>query len=326
MNTTNEKPFYLIDTVVTHSGPFHADDLVAIALMQEAASGGLSVVRSRDREAIAMAKRDGNTVLVDVGGEYDPEQGLLDHHFVGSPVRPWNNKPYASAGMVYEYLHYPKDHWMSDVVEKIDQVDNGIKVKGWTLSLTLHKCNPTEGSNFDERFEQLTAIIGNAIVNSMDEQEFVEYIEKHDQVVEWVSEHEQSVLASERRVRQAIKEAESLLVLGQFEPSLINVVHEAKPETLFTIFPSPTDGFMIQQIPVAPQSFDGRLPLPEIWAGKRDEELSELTGVPGCIFVHPGRFIGGNKTLEGAIEMAKKAIEIAGRQSQLLGIFAKEGY
>lgn len=326
MNTTNEKPFYLIDTVVTHSGPFHADDLVAIALMQEAASGELSVVRSRDREALALAKKDHMTALVDVGGEYDPEQGLLDHHFVGSPLRPWNNKPYASAGMVYEYLHYPKDHWMSEVVEKIDLVDNGVKVEGWTLSLTLHKCNPVSDSNFDERFEKLTILIGNAIMSSINSKEFVAAIEEDCQVQDWVREYDKAQRESQWRVRRVMKEASDLLILNQFEPALVTMAHEAKPETLFTIFPSPTDGFMIQQIPVEAQSFNGRLPLPEIWAGKRDEELSELTGVPGCIFVHPGRFIGGNKTLEGAIEMAKRAIEIAGRQNQLLGIFAKESY
>ena len=321
-----DKPFINIDTVVTHSGPFHADDLVAIALLQEAASGSLSVVRSRDREALALAKGDANTALVDVGGEYDPERGLLDHHFVGSPLRPWNNKPYASAGMVYEYLHYPKDHWMSEVVEKIDLVDNGTKVEGWTLSLTLHKCNPVTNSNFDERFEKLTILIENAIMASMNSKEFIDMIENHDQVQDWVGEYDEAQRQSEARVRRVMKEAGDLLILNQFEPALVNVVHETKSETLFSIYPSPTDGYMVQQIPVEANSFDGRLSLPAIWAGKRDEELSQLTGVPGCIFVHPGRFIGGNKTLEGAIEMAKKAIEIAGRQNQLLGIFAKEGY
>jgi hypothetical protein len=68
---------------------------------------------------------------------------------------------------------------------------------------------------------------------------------------------------------------------------------------------------MVQQIPVEPNSFAGRLQLPKEWAGKRDEELSELVGIPGCIFVHPGRFIGGSKTLGGAVEMAKKAIELS---------------
>ena len=40
----------------------------------------------------------------------------------------------------------------------------------------------------------------------------------------------------------------------------------------------------------------------------RDEELSELTGIPDCVFVHASGFIGGNKTYEGVLEMARKAL------------------
>lgn len=40
----------------------------------------------------------------------------------------------------------------------------------------------------------------------------------------------------------------------------------------------------------------------------RDEELSTLIGIEGCVFVHNSGFIGGNKTQEGALEMARAAI------------------
>jgi uncharacterized UPF0160 family protein len=35
-----------------------------------------------------------------------------------------------------------------------------------------------------------------------------------------------------------------------------------------------------------------------------------VSGIPGCIFVHAGGFVGGNKTLEGAKQMAYKALEM----------------
>ena len=50
-----------------------------------------------------------------------------------------------------------------------------------------------------------------------------------------------------------------------------------------------------------------RLSLPEEWRGLRDEELSVKSGIPNCIFVHATGFIGGNKTKEGALQMAKRA-------------------
>lgn len=53
-----------------------------------------------------------------------------------------------------------------------------------------------------------------------------------------------------------------------------------------------------------------RLPLPEPWRGVRGDQLSELTGIPGCVFVHASGFIGGNKTYEGALKMALDALKL----------------
>jgi len=50
--------------------------------------------------------------------------------------------------------------------------------------------------------------------------------------------------------------------------------------------------------------------LPTAWRGLRDAELSAVSGIAGCVFVHASGFIGGNDTVEGALEMAKKALTI----------------
>lgn len=52
-----------------------------------------------------------------------------------------------------------------------------------------------------------------------------------------------------------------------------------------------------------------RLSLKEEWRGLRDEELSKISGIPGCIFVHANGFIGGNKTREGALQMALQSLK-----------------
>jgi uncharacterized UPF0160 family protein len=51
-----------------------------------------------------------------------------------------------------------------------------------------------------------------------------------------------------------------------------------------------------------------RKALPEPWRGIRDDELSKLSGIAGCIFVHASGFIGGNHSKEGALEMAVKSL------------------
>lgn len=45
------------------------------------------------------------------------------------------------------------------------------------------------------------------------------------------------------------------------------------------------------------------------WRGVRDEQLSQVSGVEGGVFIHASGFIGGNKTFQGALDMARKAVE-----------------
>jgi uncharacterized UPF0160 family protein len=39
------------------------------------------------------------------------------------------------------------------------------------------------------------------------------------------------------------------------------------------------------------------------------QELSEVSQIPDCVFVHTTGFIGGNMTKEGALQMAIKTME-----------------
>jgi uncharacterized UPF0160 family protein len=48
--------------------------------------------------------------------------------------------------------------------------------------------------------------------------------------------------------------------------------------------------------------------MPDPWKGLRDDALSAVCGIPGCVFVHASGFIGGNATYEGVLEMARKAV------------------
>lgn len=85
----------------------------------------------------------------------------------------------------------------------------------------------------------------------------------------------------------------------------------ADVQPFYVIYPDETGGnWRVQAVSVSPESFESRKALPEQWRGVRDEELSRITGIEGCIFVHASGFIGGNKTKEGALEMAKRAVQI----------------
>ena len=55
--------------------------------------------------------------------------------------------------------------------------------------------------------------------------------------------------------------------------------------------------------------------MPNEWRGLENEKLSKVSGIPGCVYVHGYGYIGGNHTYEGALAMAKKALQNLSRTS-----------
>src|SRR5687767_7701889 len=80
--------------VVTHDGPFHADDVFAYAVLR-AALGDIQLVRSREPAVI-----DSADLVFDVGSEYDPSARRYDHHMRERPLRS-SGTPYSSVGLIW---------------------------------------------------------------------------------------------------------------------------------------------------------------------------------------------------------------------------------
>ena len=65
-------------------------------------------------------------------------------------------------------------------------------------------------------------------------------------------------------------------------------------QVLFCLFKDEREGkWRIQAVSVSATSFDNRRSMPSAWRGLRDEKLSEVAGIPGCVFCHANGFIGG---------------------------------
>jgi uncharacterized UPF0160 family protein len=76
---------------------------------------------------------------------------------------------------------------------------------------------------------------------------------------------------------------------------------------LYVVFPS-GGTWRVQAVPEKLGSFNVRQPLPQEWAGLPEEELKKITGVDDAVFCHPGRFICGARTKEGALALARLAL------------------
>jgi uncharacterized UPF0160 family protein len=82
----------------------------------------------------------------------------------------------------------------------------------------------------------------------------------------------------------------------------------AREEPLFVVFPNETgETWMVQAVPMAVGSFKSRQLLPEPWRAKPQPALAAMT-VKDAVFCHSNGFIGGAKSKEGALEMARMAL------------------
>lgn len=85
-------------------------------------------------------------------------------------------------------------------------------------------------------------------------------------------------------------------------------MHDSWPDINLSCQDTKEKKYRVQAVNV-PGSFESRKPLPAAWRGVRDNALSELSGIPGCVFVHASGFIGGNATYEGALAMARQGLK-----------------
>jgi uncharacterized UPF0160 family protein len=137
---------------------------------------------------------------------------------------------------------------------------------------------------------------------------------------------EEAISGSLKRARDGDGHAEEdakILILSSSIPwasHLADLEREKgfKGRFLYTLFPDTVlahsgeakegTSWRIRAVSISPEAFELRKALPMRWRGLRDGELDSVSGIPGGIFVHSSGFIGGNKSFEGALEMARKAV------------------
>ncbi|KAL2315988.1 hypothetical protein POMI540_0763 [Schizosaccharomyces pombe] len=314
--------------IATHSGTFHADEALAVYMLRRLDRfSGAQIVRSRDPQVL-----DSCDIIVDVGGKYDGIK-YFDHHQreFNDTFSPKYSTRLSSAGLIYKHFGREVIHAVlpqlkineqdletlyekvyQSFVEGLDANDNGISAypAGLKPSFKAAMSLPEMVSSFLPAWNS----------EKQDDQTYLECFQKaSDLMGTWfvrsVEHYALSWLPAKTLAREAILKAKDspILILDQFFPwkgHLFDIEKELGIENQFK-YAIYSDGkaWRVQAVSIDPTSFTCRLPLPEPWRGIRDEKLSELTGIPGCIFVHASGFIGGNQTFEGALEMARKALD-----------------
>lgn len=284
-------------TIVTHSGNFHADDVFSIAALK-CIFPSFKLIRTRDTAVIGTAD-----IVVDVGGEYDPEAGRFDHHQRGGAGERDNGIPYSSFGLIWQKYGLTicqgsqevADAVDANLVSTIDAIDCGHVegvYNGVSLSHTISMFNPTwqEGSDFDGCFDEAVDFAARVLIR---------FIASAN-----------GGISARSMVANAIANAEDprVIVLAQYIPWK-TAVHALSKEALYMVYPSESGQWRIQAVPVELGSFEDKKPLPQRWAGLSGQALKDVTGIEDAMFCHNGLFIAGAESFESTMKMASIALE-----------------
>lgn len=301
------------DYLVTHSGGFHADELLSSVILTRLFPEA-RIVRSRAPEWITPGE---DRIIYDVGGAYDAAAGIFDHHQRGAPLRD-DGQPYSSFGLVWK--HYGRDYLAAFGVPEahieaihaafdkkfvlpVDLVDNGAfdpSVAGPLAGLTLPVLLETLKPAFDDKSPEA------------DERAFHAALAIARSFVEAGVSAAAGKLRAEGLVLDAIRKTGEGRVLElpmgmPFRPAIIKAGAE---HLLFVVHPRDKD-WCVTGIRRSDEGFGLRADLPLAWAGLTGADLENASGVKGASFCHNGRFIAAAATREAAIALADIAVSEA---------------
>lgn len=301
------------------------------------------LVRTRDPAVLSTCH-----TVVDVGGEYQPAQNRYDHHQrTFDTTFPTRSTKLSSAGLVYLHfgkpiiaLHTGLEEsseevailWKKvyeDFIEALDAHDNGISVYDPSQTKSLQKRFYDGGislgslvgdlnANYDDedgltpeqaqeaedgRFLKASSLMGESFLRKL------QYYHRA-----WLP--ARTLVHETYNTRKEYDDQGRLMVFPRGCPwkdhlYTLEAENPDEEKVVYVLYPeSEHEGakWRIQAVSVSKDSFESRKPLPDAWRGVRDDQLSEVSGIPGCIFAHASGFIGGNKTKEGALEMARKGL------------------
>ena len=288
--------------VVTHGGVFHADEVMAVAILSEIFGREMKVSRVFK---VPNDLPDG-TIVLDIGG------GKYDHHQRGGNGARENGAPYASCGLIWrefgkELLKEVEDIenvWRlidEQLISGIDAIDCGAiprceaVVKPMTISAIISSFNPAWDST------------------ETPDEAFVKAVDEAKRIFDRLLANTISKVKAVGIVEAAIENSKDhIMLLETFVPwqdALFASDNPKAEEILFVVFPSNRGGFNWQAVPESLGNFAVRKSTPKEWWGAPAKELQELTGVRDATFCHPNGFIGVAMSKDGAIRLAKLAIE-----------------
>ncbi|KAA2313688.1 MYG1 family protein [Pseudooceanicola sediminis] len=297
--------------LVTHNGGFHADELLSSVVLTRLFPDA-KIVRSRAPEWITAGP---DRVIYDVGGHYDADARIFDHHQRNAPKRD-DDQPFSSFGLIWKHFghdylrasgvpdaHVETVHASFDrgFVLPIDLVDNG--------ALSPSVAGPLSGMTLPGLLETLKPVFDDTDPGAED-RAFHGALAIARSFVEARIARSAAKLRAEGLAQQAIAAAGEgrILELPMGMPFRPAVIKAGADHLLFVVTPRGKD-WTLGGIRLNDEGFELRADLPRAWAGLTGEDLERVSGVEGATFCHNGCFIAAAKSRDAALAMANLAVE-----------------
>lgn len=296
--------------LVTHSGGFHADELLSSVILTRLFPQA-DLVRSRAAEWIAPAE---GRIVYDVGRDYDPRAGVFDHHQRDNPLRE-DGRPYSSFGLIWK--HFGRDYLAALAVPEgdIEDIHQGVD-EGFVLPIDLMDngavepsvAGPLAGMTLPVLLETLKPAFDDRDPDA-DDRAFAAALPVARAFVEAAVRNRAAKSRAEGMVMQAIADAgpSRVLELPMGMPFRPAIEKAGADHLLFVVHPRDGD-WALTTIRKSGDTFESRADLPAHWAGLNDAALEAATGVPGAKFCHNARFIAVAETREAILRMAGLAV------------------
>ncbi|MFZ1019666.1 MAG: MYG1 family protein [Minisyncoccia bacterium] len=290
--------------LITHNGSFHADDIFAAATLSlylEKKGETFEIIRTRDPEII----KSGDFVF-DIGYIYNPDLNRFDHHQPGGAGKHKDGIEYSSFGLVWEKfgIELCGSPTSAEIIDEklalpVDAFDNGFdlvenkyETTPYYIQHLFFAMRPTwkeKDLSKDEMFlksvEIAKVILTREIIQAQD-----------------------IILAEDLIVSAYKKSADKKIVILDEKYPFFTL--SDFPEPLFVIYPRKiTSDWGVEAVRDNYKTFVNRKDFPKSWAGLRDKELQNVSGVKDAVFCHRGLYMAVAKTKEGAIKLAQIAVE-----------------
>lgn len=318
-------------TAITHNGTFHADEVMATAILSHvSANATVRVLRTSNIDTVPTTSM---ATVYDIGG------GEYDHHQRGGNGARSNGVPYSSCGLLWrDYGHHICASvtetaaqagilWSyvdDNLIQGIDAEDNGTLPKpdypcmSMSVSEVISMHNPIQTMHSGALYEDIpeTSEYSESVA-------FIRAVEFADKLLKLTMTNGLRIVSYVDDVLNILfatstaddKLDTHVMVLPLYMPwediifgALPDWAKNAADQLLYVVYPAKRGGWQWRVVPTSKGSYVQRNVSPAVWWGTQGNDAAAATGVPEATFVHKNGFIGGATTEEACIQLAKKAI------------------